>query len=168
METANAAAKRLKKRGVKTIIVLLHKGRFQTGTYRDCTGISGPIVDIAENLDPEIDLVVTGHTHQPYVCNIPDPRGRDRMVTSAASFGRVVTETTLSINPRNGQVRRSKTTSTNHLVTRTTADPTQTEIISRWNAVSAPIANEVVGTITADLNRSPQPEHRGPSGQRDR
>ena len=75
VETANATAKRLKKRGVKTIIVLLHEGGFQTGTYRDCTGISGPIVDIAENLDPEIDLVVTGHTHQPYVCNIPDPQG---------------------------------------------------------------------------------------------
>ena len=45
--------------------------------------------------------MVTGHTHQPYVCNIPDPTGSKRMVTSAASFGRVVTETTLTINKRN-------------------------------------------------------------------
>ena len=51
--------------------MLLHEGGFQTGTYQGCTGISGPIVHIAENLHPEIDLVVTGHTHQPYVCNIP-------------------------------------------------------------------------------------------------
>ncbi|HSU36993.1 MAG TPA: bifunctional metallophosphatase/5'-nucleotidase [Propionibacteriaceae bacterium] len=164
VETANATAKRLKKRGVKTIIVLLHEGGYQTGTYRDCTGISGPIVEIAEDLDPEIDLVVTGHTHQPYVCNIPDPKGRDRMVTSAASYGRVVTETTLTINPRNGQVKRNKTTSKNHLVTRTNPDPTQTEIVNRWTAASEVVGNEVIGSITADINRSPDRNTEAPLG----
>jgi 5'-nucleotidase len=151
VETANRAARELRRRGVQTIIVLLHEGGYQSGTYRQCVGISGPIVDIAENLHPEIDLVVTGHTHQPYVCNIPDPNGRKRMVTSASSFGRVVTETTLTINRRTGDVRRNLTRATNHLVDRTTADPEQTEIISRWNAAAAPIANRVVGTISQDI-----------------
>ena len=105
--------------------------------------------------------MVTGHTHQPYVCNIPDPAGRKRMVTSASSFGRVVTETTLTISTRTGEVNRNKTTATNHLVTRTDPDPVQTEIISRWNAASAPIANRVVGTITADLTRSPNRDTEG-------
>ncbi len=155
VETANRAARELRRRGVQTIIVLLHEGGLQTGTYQQCVGISGPIVQIAQNLHPEIDLVVTGHTHQPYVCNIPDPAGRKRMVTSASSFGRVVTETTLTISTRTGEVNRNKTTATNHLVTRIDPDPVQTEIISRWNAAAAPIANRVVGTITADLTRSP-------------
>jgi 2',3'-cyclic-nucleotide 2'-phosphodiesterase (5'-nucleotidase family) len=154
VETANRAARELRRRGVQTIIVLLHEGGYQTGTYQQCTGISGPIVDIAENLHPEIDMVVTGHTHQPYICNIPDPAGQQRLVTSAASFGRVVTETNLVIDKRTGDVNRRKSTATNHLVTRTTADPEQTEIINRWNAASAPIANEVVGSVTADIPRS--------------
>ena len=81
--------------------------------------------------------MVTGHTHQPYVCNIPDPAGRNRLVTSAASFGRVVTETNLVIDKRTGEVNRDQTTATNHLVTRTIADPEQTEIISRWTAAAA-------------------------------
>ena len=38
----------------------------------------GPIVDIAKNLDPRIDMVVSGHTHQPYTCSIPDPAGNPR------------------------------------------------------------------------------------------
>jgi 2',3'-cyclic-nucleotide 2'-phosphodiesterase (5'-nucleotidase family) len=160
--TANRAARELRRQGVQTIIVLLHEGGYQTGTYRQCTGISGPIVDIAENLHPEIDLVVTGHTHQPYICNIPDPAGKKRLVTSAASFGRVVTETDLVIDKRTGEVNRMKTTATNHLVTRTTADPEQTEIISRWNAAAAPIANEVVGSVTADIVRSPDRNTEGP------
>jgi 2',3'-cyclic-nucleotide 2'-phosphodiesterase (5'-nucleotidase family) len=86
------------------------------------------------------------------------------MVTSAASFGRVVTETTLTINARNGQVKRDRTRSTNHLVTRTMADPTQTEIVKRWDAAAAPIANEVVGSITTDITRSPNRNTEAPLG----
>ncbi|MGH9272055.1 MAG: bifunctional metallophosphatase/5'-nucleotidase [Ilumatobacteraceae bacterium] len=155
VRTANAATRELKRQGVKTIIVMIHEGGLQAGTFNECEGISGPIVAIAEELHPEIDLVVTGHTHQPYVCNIPDGQGKPRMVTSASSFGRVVTETMLTINRRTGEVNRDATTSTNHLVARTTADPVQTEIIQRWDALSAPIANRVIGTITANLTRAP-------------
>jgi 2',3'-cyclic-nucleotide 2'-phosphodiesterase (5'-nucleotidase family) len=155
VEAANKAVKRLKRHGVKTIIVLLHEGGLQTGTFNGCTGISGPIVNIAQNLDAEIDMVVSGHTHQPYVCNIPDPKGQPRLVTSASSFGRVVTESWLTINTRSGQVDRAKSMSTNHLVVRTVApDAAQTAIIAKWKAKSGPIANRVVGSITADIRRS--------------
>jgi 2',3'-cyclic-nucleotide 2'-phosphodiesterase (5'-nucleotidase family) len=163
VETANASAQVLRRQGVKTIIVLLHEGGIQAGTFGECEGISGPIVSIAENLSAEIDLVVTGHTHQPYICNVPDPRGAPRFVTSASSFGRVVSETTLVINKRSGEVKRSKVTSANHLVTRTVApDPTQTAIIEKWSAISAPIANRVVGTITEDIVASPNRDTEGP------
>lgn len=156
VEAANAAVRKLKKRGVRTIVVLLHEGGIQTGTYGQCAGISGPIVQIAANLHPEIDVVVTGHTHQPYICTITDPKGQPRMVTSASSFGRVVTETQIVINRRTGNVRREQVTSTNHLVLRTVAkDATQTAILEKWRAKAAPIANRVVGTITADIVRSP-------------
>ncbi|MEF2162574.1 5'-nucleotidase C-terminal domain-containing protein, partial [Pseudomonas aeruginosa] len=59
-------------------------------------------------------------------------------------------------------VNRKKTTATNHLVTRTTADPTQTEIIKRWVAAAAPIANEVVGSVSTDIARSPNRDTEGP------
>ena len=73
VESANAAAAQLQQHNVDAIVVLLHEGGAQAGTFQDCVGISGPIVDIAENLSPAIDLVITGHTHQPYVCTIDDP-----------------------------------------------------------------------------------------------
>ena len=38
-------------------------------------------------------MIVSGHTHQPYVCTLPDPAGKPRLVTSASSFGRLYTET---------------------------------------------------------------------------
>lgn len=153
--TANAAAATLQGVGVQAIVVLLHEGGLQTGTYSGCTGISGPIVEIAQNLSPAIDAVVTGHTHQPYICSIPDPAGEPRTVTSASAFGRVVTETNLQLDRTTGDVIRSSVSSTNHLVSRTVAkDPALTAIIAKWQAVSAPIANDVVGTITSDINRT--------------
>ncbi len=40
-------------------------------------------------------MIVSGHTHQPYVCDMPDPTGNPRLLTSASSFGRLFTETQL-------------------------------------------------------------------------
>jgi len=163
VETANLAARDLRRRGVKAIVVLLHEGGLPPSgapfDYACNTGsapaLSGPIVAIAQNLSPSIDLVVTGHTHQPYTCNIPDPAGTPRWVTSAASYGRVVTETELKLDRRTHDVVRTSVTSLNHAVTRdVAADPAQTATIAKWNALSAPIANRLVGSITADVTRS--------------
>ena len=138
---------------MKAIVVLLHEGGNQAGAYNECVGISDPILTIASNLDAEIDLVVTGHTHQPYVCNVPDPEGKPRMVTSAASYGQVLTEAHLFINKVSGQVARAKVTAANRLVTRDVAkDAGETSIIQFWNALSAPIAGRVVGTLAPDTN----------------
>jgi 2',3'-cyclic-nucleotide 2'-phosphodiesterase (5'-nucleotidase family) len=153
---ANASAAALKAAGVKAIVVLLHEGGLQTGTFNGCTGISGPIVAIAGGLDAEIDMVVSGHTHQPYVCSVNDPNGQPRMVTSASSFGRVVTETNLVLKRATGDVDRSSVTATNRLVVRSVArDAQQSAIIAKWNAKSAPVANKVVGSIADDLLRAP-------------
>ena len=161
--TANAAAKDLGRRGVKAIVVLLHEGGLPpSGAPFDyacnaggAAALSGPIVAIAQGLSPAIDMLVTGHTHQPYTCNIPDPAGHDRWVTSAASFGRVITDTELQLNTRSRDVIRSSVTTVNHAVTRDVpADPAQTATIAKWSGISAPVANRVVGSITADITRS--------------
>lgn len=162
--TANLAAKDLRQQGVKAIVVLLHEGGlppsgspfdFACNPGGGAATISGPVVTIAQKLDPSIDLVVTGHTHQAYICNIPDPAGKARYVTSAASFGRVITETDLKLDRRTQDVDRSSVTSVNHAVTRTvTPAADQTAIVAKWSALAAPVAGKVVGTITTSITRS--------------
>lgn len=151
VETANAEAAKLKARGVNAIVVLMHEGGANAGTYNSCVGISEPIATMATQFSPEIDQIVTGHTHNPYVCSIPDPAGNPRYVTSAADYGRVVTESTLKIDRFTGEVDRSASTATNHLVTRTTADPQMTDIIAKWKTLSDPLAKRVVGTHVEDI-----------------
>ena len=152
VETANASAAALKKQGVKAIVVLMHEGGYNSGTYNSCVGISDPIATMATQFSPEIDQIITGHTHDPYVCSIPDPAGNPRLVTSSAAQGMTVTETSLVINQRSGEVDRTRTTAQNHLVPQSLAnDPTQTQIIAKWNTLAGPLKSEVVGTTAGPI-----------------
>ncbi|MFJ7077993.1 bifunctional metallophosphatase/5'-nucleotidase [Streptomyces sp. NPDC098781] len=160
VETINKYAKVLQRQGVKSIVALIHEGGLPaSGAYNyDCDspgagdGISGPIADIAKNITPSVDALVTGHTHAAYVCTIPDPSGKPRMVTSAASFGRLYTDTTLTYDRFTGDIARTAVKSANHVVTRDVPKaPDMTELISKWNTLAAPIGNRAIGYISADI-----------------
>ncbi|WP_405934612.1 bifunctional metallophosphatase/5'-nucleotidase [Streptomyces longwoodensis] len=160
VETINKYAKVLQRQGVKSIVALIHEGGFPASTaYNyDCdapgagAGISGPIVDIAKNVTPAVDALVTGHTHNAYVCTINDPAGRPRMVTSASSFGRLYTDTTLTYDRFTGDIARTAVKSANHVVTRDVPKaPDMTQLISKWNTLAAPIGNRPIGYISADV-----------------
>ncbi|MBM6400202.1 bifunctional metallophosphatase/5'-nucleotidase [Phycicoccus sonneratiae] len=153
VETANQQAVQLRRKGVNAIVVLLHEGGVQSGTYEECVGISDPIATIAKTMTADVDAIITGHTHQPYTCSIPDPKGNPRLVTSAASYGQVVSETDLVIDRRTGEVDRGRSTSVNHLVSRAefAKDPEQTAIIDKWKTISAPLAARVVGSVAEDI-----------------
>ncbi|MFO7662106.1 MAG: bifunctional metallophosphatase/5'-nucleotidase [Chloroflexota bacterium] len=157
-ETANALVPILQAQGVKAIVVLLHEGGSQTpppGDVDNCVGISGPIVAINSALDPEIDVLLTGHTHLPYNCLLEDAGGQLRIVTSAYSFGRVVSEINLVLDKRTHDVRRDLSTATNHPVYRNelTPDPAVTAVIEKWQPLFGEAGSTPVGTITADINR---------------
>ncbi len=155
VDTANALVPKLEAQGVESIVVLLHEGGFQSALYNECTGISDPILTIAQNLSPVIDAVITGHTHQAYNCLINDPDGNPRIVTSAASFGRIITEVNLKLDVATGDVIRSQSSATNHLVTRDVPkDPAVTSIRSAYDAIIAPIRDAVVGSAAVDLTRT--------------
>jgi 5'-nucleotidase len=156
--TANKLVPKLKKQGVDAIVVLLHEGASQTpppGDVNACVGITGPVVAINAALDPAIDAMITGHTHLPYNCMLDDSAGKPRIVTSAYSYGRVVSELNLVLDRRTNDVRRDLSTATNHVVDNTALapDPAQTAIIAKWQPLFDVAGNTPVGTITADINR---------------
>ncbi|MEU3144604.1 MULTISPECIES: bifunctional UDP-sugar hydrolase/5'-nucleotidase [unclassified Streptomyces] len=160
VDTINTYARELQRRGVKSIVALVHEGGFPaSSSYNyDCDspgagdGVSGPIADIAENVSPQVDALVTGHTHAAYVCTIPDPAGKPRMVTSAASFGRLYTDTTLTYDRRTGDIARTAVKSANHVVTRDVPKaPDMTRLIDKWNTLAAPIGNRAIGYISGDV-----------------
>jgi 5'-nucleotidase len=91
----NALIPEIRAKGVEAIVVLIHEGGVMNASLGTmppasarytCPGFEGPIVDIVKRLDRAVDVVVSGHTHQAYVCRIDG-----RLVTSSLSYGRVVT-----------------------------------------------------------------------------
>ncbi|MFH9268299.1 bifunctional metallophosphatase/5'-nucleotidase [Streptomyces sp. NPDC017546] len=161
VETINKYARELDRKGVKSIVALIHEGGAPASTsYNyDCDspgagdGISGPIVDIAKGITPKVDALVTGHTHQAYVCTVPDPSGKPRTVTSASSFGKLYTDTTLTYDRRTKDIVRTSVKSANHVVTRDQPKAADmTRLIDRWNKLAAPIAGRPQGWISADIN----------------
>ena len=144
VERANAVVPELTAMGVEAIVVLIHEGGYQAGTFDDCMGVSGPIVDIATNLSDKVDLVVSGHTHQAYNCVIGD-----KVVTSASSFGRVLTDIDLEISTTTGDV--TSVAAKNIVVTRDAADPEIESFVSQYKLLAAPLANKQIGSITATL-----------------
>ena len=150
IETGNRYAAELQARGVEAIVVLLHEGGQQAAGsgINDCTGLTGPVVDIANGFSDAIDVVVSGHSHQAYNCTIDG-----KTVTSASAFGRLVTDIDLRIDRRTGDVVDA--TASNVVVGRDVAkDAEQTALIGRYRELLGPIAGREVGTTTAAITRA--------------
>jgi 5'-nucleotidase len=150
VETVNALVPELRARGVEAIVVLIHEGGFPTGDYNECRGISGPIVDIVQKFDKAVDVVVSGHTHQAYTCEIDG-----RLVTSGDKYGTIVTAIDLKLDPATRDVVSARA---DNVIVRTdlyAADPEQTALLEAYDKVAGPIANRVAGSITASLSRLP-------------
>ncbi len=148
-ETVNALVQELKARGVEAIVVLIHEGGYPTGDYNECPAISGAIVDIVKKLDHAVDLVISGHTHQAYVCNIDG-----RLVTSADKYGTLVTAIDVRLDTSTRDVVSAR--ADNVMVRTTLAEaPEQTALIASYDKLAAPIANRRAGSVTATLLRAP-------------
>ena len=148
--TANAHAAELKQQGVRAIVLLIHEGGAQSANANPngCNGFSGAIARVAEKLSPDIKVVISGHTPQSYVCTIAG-----HSVTSARSFGRMITRIDVTIDPRDDTI--TDVSATNEIVSRDGAkDPGQTRILAKYAAVAAPIANHIVGSVAGDITRA--------------
>src|SRR5215468_7569442 len=149
-ETVNALIPELRARGIEAIVVLIHEGGFPTGDYDGCAGISGPIVDIVKKLDRAVDLVISGHTHRAYLCEIDG-----KLVTSGDKYGTLVTTIDLKLDPVTRDIVGKA--SANHIVRSATIakNPEQTALIESYDKLSAPIANRPAGSVSETLSRLP-------------
>ena len=156
VETANALVPKLKKKGVKSIIVLLHEGGVPTDatSYNACTGVSGAGLTIAQNLSPKIDAIVSGHTHTAYNCVVKDPKGNPRLFTSASSFGRMVTKLHFLIDPKTHDIVRPAAFAENIINASSSTDKQSTKmnkLISTFKTLVEPIANAVIGHLAGGV-----------------
>jgi 5'-nucleotidase len=142
-DTINHYVRALKKRQIKAIVAIVHEGA--------TASCGGAIVDIVERTHDEVDLFITGHTHNTYVCSIDG-----RTVTSTRNAGRVLTEIDLTLNRVTKDV--VAVTAVNHNIGPTVpAAADVAALVAEYQALAAPLANVVIGSVTADIARSTNP-----------
>jgi 5'-nucleotidase len=173
-EAANRTVKRLQRLGVKTSVLVIHEGGFQDGApaLNGCAGnlTGSAIAGIASRLDPAIKVIVSAHTHAEYRCTISSG-GVTRLITSASSFGRILSDITLTLDDKSGELVQAAADNTiveNALntpgpgVTRipdpSKEDPQVQRVVQQYVTASAPLANKVIGRIQGDLTRTASPQ----------
>jgi 5'-nucleotidase len=158
-ETVNALIPELKARGIEAIVVLIHEGGLPTGDYNECPGISGPIVDIVRKFDKAVDVVVTGHTHRAYVCEL-----EGKLVTSGDKYGTLVTAIDIKLDPATRDIVSARANNTIVRTATLAKDPQQTALLEAYDRLAAPIANRPAGSVSATLSRVPNAAGESPLG----
>ncbi len=148
-ETVNALVPQLQRNNIESIVVLLHEGGQSNGGQDDCgTELTGPIAEIVPMLDDAVDLVIAGHTNDEFVCEIDG-----KWVTMADNRGRLFTQIDVTLNrvTKDMTVRAIRNLPN---LRSATPDAEVRALIDRYDALSAPLANMVIGTITTDILRA--------------
>lgn len=184
IETANRYAGLLRTLGVRSLVLMIHEGGRQNGPPpmidpSSCADFAGPITDIVRGLRPEYGVVISGHTHRFYSCALPNAEGGNTVVTSAGANATLVTSIDVEFDRRTGRLAtvharnviaengvRSpnggwQTDDTGNPVRDPAlADPELTRLVDRYRGAIAPIANKVIGRVSADITR-----RTGPAGE---
>jgi 5'-nucleotidase len=152
--TANRYAARLKQQGADVVVLLIHEGgrqRPEAGQPADpngCENFGGSLVPILDRLSQDIQIVVAGHTHVFYNCRIGE-----RLVTSASSFGRMITRFRITVDRSTRAPAR--VAAVNEIVTRDVAkNPAMTAIIAKYSPLVEERANTIVGSVSGTLVRA--------------
>ena len=175
VETANFYAKLLGLIGIRSLVLVIHEGGQQNPTSSDpsnCASFAGAITPIVAGLNPNYGVVVSGHTHQWYSCSLPNSVGQPTVVTSAGSAGRLVTTITMTLDRR---TRKFVSANAHNTITENgvrnpdgtfqivngvpvrdpaKADPQVKAIADKYRTAVAPLANRVVGAVSADITQA--------------
>jgi 5'-nucleotidase len=159
--TINTYAAQLKALGVNAVVVLIHQGgqtTAMTANDKTCPGLSGEILPIVDALSGDVDVVISGHSHQEYVC-----KRNGKLLTQTGFYGSAVTAIDLRIQP-NGRVSsaegntmpvvndQNKSVPAGYAIL--AKDATIDAVVTRYISLSAELKNAVAGTINADIKRA--------------
>ena len=173
-QTANALIPQLRAQGADVIVVLIHEGGAAESSLQDdsCKGLSGDIVPILDALSSEVDVVISGHTHQSYLCDYAkvNPK-KPFLLTSAGLYGTLLTEVQLTVDAQTRRVSRKSArqnvvqgqafTGSSGVVALQpefpvyTADSAVADLVARYKAAVEPLAAAPVGQLAGPASRTP-------------
>jgi len=160
-ETVNSIVRQLRRKtNIESFVILLHEGGMSDGGQNDCgTTLTGPIASIVPEFHDAVDLVIAGHTNDEFICEIDG-----KTVTMADNAGRLFTDIDVTLDKK---TKDMTVVSVNNLPNLQSAadDPDVQAIIDKYDTLSAPLANTVIGSVSTDITRIDDAEGESPLGQ---
>jgi 5'-nucleotidase len=164
--TINNYAAELKSKGVSAVVVLIHQGGQTLATSvndKTCPSLSGEILNIVDTLSSDVAVVISGHTHQEYICT-----RNNKLLTSTGFYGQTLTNIELklkgtsvvSASANNIPVINDNLDSNKKAFTLPSGmvalskDSVVDAIITTYNNAVTSIKNMVVGSVSADIKRA--------------
>jgi 5'-nucleotidase len=118
-----------------------------------CGTLSGNLADIVDGLDDAVDLVIGGHNNQRFACMDVDGKA----VTMAYHSGRMFTDTDVALDRATGDMTVRSLDNKENYQNDVTPAPDVTALIDRYDGLSAPLANAVIGSVSADITEDEDP-----------
>ena len=159
-ETVNSLIPELRSKGIEAVVVLLHEGGFSDGGPNDCgSGLDGAVAEVAAQLDDAVDLVIAGHTNDEFVCEIDG-----KWVTMADNAGRLFTVIDVTLDGTTKDLTVQNIRNLPNSQDGVTPARELTALIEKYEALSAPLANAVIGRTASDILRQANEAGESPLG----
>ncbi len=158
LEAANRVADEITAGDLADVIVLLtHSG---AASSNDCAALEADQAGfgkLAVNASPEIDAIVSAHTHQTYACDVPVAgTDRTRPVIQASEYGKAMGQLSLSWNTRTDSLA-SVSGTTFPLAGAFAPDAAIEAKVAEYVAQADVIGAKPVGEISGDILRGGTP-----------
>lgn len=136
----------------EVLVLLVHEGAATTDVASATD--DSRFGDIVNGADPEIRLIVSGHTHLAYSHEIPIAGTDDtRLVISSGQYGERFSHSVLTVDPETGELIDA----TNEVLPLPGAaepDPEVAALVAAAVEEAAELGNVAAGTITQDITRA--------------
>lgn len=158
-ETINRYIPEIQAQGVHAIVVLLHEGGSQdpyTGPTRENTTVTGRVAGIVSDLDPDVDVVISAHTHQFTNAYINNSGNNPVLVTQAYSYSRAFADIDLTIDPATDEIVAKSARIVPAYADRypgTSPDPAAATLLHNADAVVSAQTDTVEAVSTTDILR---------------
>ena len=145
VEAINMAAEELKEQGVESIVVLAHN---PVSSNQDGSNPSGDVVEIANNVDDEIDVIYGAHNHG-YANTMVD----NKLIVQSYANGTAFSDVDLMIDPKTKDIvkKEAKIVTTFHEGIEPDAEIKA--MVDSYSEQIAPLVNEVIGQADTALTR---------------
>ncbi|MCM3691134.1 bifunctional metallophosphatase/5'-nucleotidase [Neobacillus niacini] len=143
VESINRNVAELKKQGVRSIVVLAHNPGTSGINGENPTGV---LVDIANKVDDEVDIIFGGHNHAYMNATIDN-----KLIVQSYSYGTAFSDVDIEIDPKTKDIVTKRAEIITTFQEGIKPDPEIAKMVADYEATVEPIVNRVIGSTSVNL-----------------